>query len=114
MHIRFFFKSVQSLDKDFSSLFDVDDEEDDEEGEESGDKGQDTGSTGTDGIIREFTEQFGWLHSIVKVRETTGLNINQVYDMNVVEFLNYLIYIRSWANVQHSITEAERKRHKLK
>ena len=92
----------------------MDDEEDGEEGEESGDEGQDIGSGGTDGIIREFTEQFGWVHSVMKVVEATKYSIDKVYDMNVVEFLNYLIYIRSWANVQAAIHKEENKKLKLR
>jgi hypothetical protein len=88
----------------------VADEEDDEEGDESGDEGQDTERSGTDGIIREFTEQFGWIHSAVKVRETTGYTIDQVFDLNVVEFLNWLIYIRSWSNVELAINKEQHKR----
>lgn len=88
----------------------MDDEEDDEEGDESGDEGQDTERSGTDGIIREFTEQFGWIHSVMKVVEVTKYTIDKVYDLNVVEFLNYLIYIRSWANVQAAINKEQHKR----
>lgn len=92
----------------------MDDEEDDEEGDESGDEGQDTERSGTDGIIREFTEQLGWIHSVMKVVEVTRYTIDKVYDLNVVEFLNYLIYIRSWANVQAAIHKEENKKLKLR
>ena len=88
----------------------MEDEEDDEEGDESGDKEQDSGGSGTDKLLREFATEFGWVHSAVKVRETTGLNINEVYDMNIVEFLNYLVYIKSWANVQVAINKEEAKK----
>jgi hypothetical protein len=90
----------------------VADEEDDEEGDEQGDTGEDEGGSGTDRILGDFTGTFGWVHSAVKVRETTGLNINDVFNMNIVEFLNWLMYIRSWANVQHAITEEEKKKYR--
>jgi len=46
----------------------------------------------------------------MKVRECTGLSIDKVYELSAIEFLNYLLYIRSWANVQYVMNkEAERK-----
>ena len=88
----------------------MEDEEDDEEGDESGDEGEDRGSTGTDRLLEEFTKEFGWIHSAVKVRETTGYDMDRVFDMNIVEFLNYLVYIKSWANIQNAINKEEAKK----
>jgi len=50
----------------------------------------------------------------MKVVEVTRYTIDKVYDLNVVEFLNYLIYIRSWANVQAVIHKEENKKLKLR
>ena len=110
MYFGFFSSSVHAINVSFSALFEMDDEEDIEEGEEHGSEDEDTERNGTDGIIRKFTEEWGWIHSAMKVREATGLNINEVYEMNVIEFLNYLLYVRSWANVQYAMDkEAEKK-----
>jgi hypothetical protein len=92
----------------------VDDEENFEEGDEPTDAGEDKRGSGTDRLFGEFTEQFGWLHSAVKVRETTGYTIDQVFNLNVVEFLNYLVYIRSWGNVQAAINKEAEKRLRLR
>lgn len=110
MYCRFFSKSVSDLDKGFSSLFEVEDEEDDEEGDEQGDEGEDSGLSGTDRIIAEFTREYGWFHSAVKVREVTGYKIDEVFDLNIIEFLNWLMYIRSWSNVELAINKEQHKR----
>lgn len=110
MYIGFFSTSVSVLNKEFSSIFEVDDEEGDEEGDEQGDDTENNGRSGTDRLLGEFTESFGWIHSAVKVREATGYTIDQVFNLNVVEFFNWLMYVRSWANVQAAINKETEKR----
>ena len=110
MYIGFFSASVSVLNKEFSFIFEVDDEEGDEEGDEQGNDTEDDGRSGTDRLLGEFTESFGWVHSAVKVREVTGYNINEVFNLNIVEFFNWLMYIRSWSAVQAAINKETEKR----
>lgn len=92
----------------------MDDEEDDEEGDEQGDETEDDGRSGTDRIFDDFNGQFRWIHTAVKVREVTGYDIDKVFDMNVCEFFNYAIYIKSWANVQYAIQKMANNKLKLR
>ena len=114
MYFGFFSKSVSLLHQEFSSLFEVDDEEDDEEGDESGSDNETDGGSETGGIFAEFNRQFRWIHSVVKVRKITGYTIDQVFEMNIVEFFNYVIYLKSWANVEVAIKKEANKKLKLK
>lgn len=107
MYIGFFSSSVIALDKDFNNLFEVEDEEDGENGKESGDKDENYGLYGAAGVIERFSKQWGWLHSAVKVKEVTGYNIDQTFEMNIVEFLNWMAYIKSY-NVMKDAIDKER------
>lgn len=62
----------------------------------------------------EFAKTFGWIHSAVKVREVTGFDIDRVYDMNVIEFLNYLSYIKSYNAMETAIKTEELNKGKVK
>ena len=85
----------------------MDDEEDGEKGEESGDERKDTELFGAAGVIAKFTKSWGWIHSAIKVREILGYTIDQVYDLNVIEFLNYMAYIKSY----NAMADAIQKEH---
>lgn len=92
----------------------MDDEEENEEGKEQGNDGPDEGLSGTDRIIREFNQNFGWLDTAVKVREVTGQTIEQVFDMNIVEYFNYLSYIKSRNMVDDAINREALNKGKVK
>lgn len=85
----------------------MEDEEDDEEGNESGNEGKDKELFGAAGVIAKFTKSWGWIHSAIKVREILGYTIDQVYELNVIEFLNYMSYIKSY----NAMAEAIQKEH---
>ena len=63
-----------------------DDEEDEEPGEE-GETGE--GDEGTGGESRTFNT-FTWLLLINRVSDRTKINWNDVWDLNVYTFFNYL------------------------
>jgi hypothetical protein len=90
----------------------VEDEEDDEEGEESGNEGANKELFGSAGVIAKFTKSFGWLHSAVKVREVTGYNIDQTFEMNIIEFLNYMSYIKSYNAMVESVKKEQENKGK--
>ena len=92
----------------------MEDEETYEEGEESGDFGKDYNGGGTAGLIEQFTKQFGWIHSVVKVAETTRYNVDQVFELNVVEFLNWMSYIKSYNAMKTAIQTEEMNKSKGK
>jgi hypothetical protein len=85
----------------------VEDEEVGEEGDESTDKGADNELFGAAGVVAKFTKNFGWIHSVVKVREVTGYNIDQTFEINIVEFLNWMAYIKSY-NAMNTAIEKEK------
>lgn len=92
----------------------MEDEEDVEEGEESGNEGATDDGFGASGIIAKFTKSWGWIHSVVKVREATGYNVDQVFDLNVVEFLNWMSYIKSYNAMNVAIQKEEMNKSKGK
>lgn len=92
----------------------MEDEEDDEEGEESGSEGATDDGFGASGIIAKFTKSFGWLHSAVKVAEVTRYNIDQTFEMNIVEFLNWMAYIKSYNAMNVAIQKEEMNKSKGK
>ena len=64
------------------------DQEDEESGDEEGVEGEGEGDKKADG---EFN-MFGWLQMINRVSDRTKLDWNQVWEMNVYLFFNYLSF----------------------
>ena len=88
----------------------MEDEEDGEKGEKSGNEDKDGELFGPAGIVAKFTKQFGWIHSAVKVRETLGYDIDRVFELNIIEFLNWLSYIKSYNSMNEALrNEQENK-----
>lgn len=76
----FFFKSLELFNKSYHTLFE---QRDTEEGEESSNEG--------DG----FTEIYGWLYNAKSVSEFEGINLENTFDMGVMNFLNDLSYLKA-------------------
>jgi hypothetical protein len=43
---------------------------------------------------------FGWLNTAFDLSREMNVNINEVYDMNVIEFLNYISFLKAKRNYE--------------
>jgi hypothetical protein len=70
----------------------VEDKEGDEEGEEP--SGEDEVGEGDEGnnYISQFNKRWGWFDWAVTVKEIMSVRLDEVFNVNVVEFLNILCY----------------------
>lgn len=62
----------------------------------------------SDGMNSPFIKRFGWQYSAEQVMKMTGLNLDQTYNLNIMEALNHLRYLKERANHE----ELQRKLHK--
>lgn len=95
--IFFFFDSVRSFNKNYTYLFGTGDDED-----------------GTEDLIEQkndehFTERWGWILALDTVSGLRKSKWEDLYKMNVKEFLNMLAYIKS-----KTVYENEIKSNQLK
>lgn len=81
----FFSESLSQLNKEYSVLFGIEDEEG-EDGEGEGSKESTTGNT--------FGDSWGWIYQVDTVSETVRVSWDEVFKMNIIEFLNILCYIK--------------------
>ena len=86
------------FNKGYSNLFGFEDEMDDVEGKESTDEDEDEGSDSEDNYIKTFNRKWGWISFAIQVKEVKSITLDQVYEVNVVEFLNLLCYIKDKAD----------------
>lgn len=80
------------FNKGFANLFNLEDEEDDEENKEQEGEGDDKESDEGDDYITQYYQKWGWLNYAVTVKEIKGCTLDEVYEINVVEFLNLISY----------------------
>jgi hypothetical protein len=72
----FFFDSLQRLNKGFSGLFGIRDEDD------------------ADGSEDDFTGRFGWIYNAKMVADFENISLDQAYELGVIQFLNDLSYLK--------------------
>lgn len=108
----FFSGEVSVLAQSYAGLFQKEDDEDEEKGEESGSGGEDGGDNKDDGFVKRYWRSWGWISQVDRVAELRRLTWEQVFAMNVVEFLNMLCYMkdksemdkiqmREWKRINH-------------
>lgn len=81
----FFFKSYETFIKSYHNLFGLGNSQDDLEGEEDIDNEQDT---------KKESDKWGWIKCIDQVAQTTNRSWEEIYNLNIVEFLNTMSYIK--------------------
>lgn len=80
------------------------------------DQGGDTeeaeeGDNGNDSDSQEFTRKWGWISNIQSVADTMHKSWDDVFAMNIVEFLNVICYIKDKAERDKAEIEKWRKNH---
>ena len=86
----FFFAEISALHADYPNLFPSGSKEDSEEGED----GKADGVDSADAAAGGFSDRWGWIHNVDVVSETTRQPWKEIWEMNIVEFLNILCYRR--------------------
>ena len=79
----FFLSSIQQLDKEFKGLFD---KGDDDEGDDQ--------ISGRENI-HPFMRNYGWIYQAKLVAEHEGIILEKAFDLNTLQFLNNLAYIKA-------------------
>lgn len=75
----------------------MDDEEVGAQSEESRDKNEVDGSKEDDGADESYSKKWGWLSWVFTVTKETNLTVNDVYRLNIVEFLTYICFLKDKA-----------------
>lgn len=78
----------------FPYIFVVENEEDSEEGEGQGSESEDDGSGEANGGVEGFAKRWIWIDWCVRVREIYGCRLNEVFNINIIEFFNLMCYIK--------------------
>ena len=88
----------------------MDGEEDEPQGEEQGDKGKDDGGDGETTYASRFSERWGWISLIDKAAETMRISWDEMFQKNVIEFLNVCCYASDKAKLEtEQMKEFEKK-----
>jgi hypothetical protein len=51
---------------------------------------------GSSGEGSPFMERWGWVFSTKQVADFSNITVNQTYDLNVIEYLNTLAYLKDY------------------
>ena len=84
---------MATFNKRYARLFNKEDEESSQGDEEQG-TDEETGPTAS------FLKQWGWINNVDTVSETMRISWNEVFEMNIVEFLNVVAYTRDKAQLE--------------
>lgn len=88
----FFSKLISNLNKGFSTLLGISDEEDDEKGEGQGDEEEISGNTKSN----TFNEKWAWILTIKEVADMVHVDWATVFKMEVREYLNILSFCKDY------------------
>ena len=78
----FFLSCIKRLDQQFSGLF-----------EESISNGNDPGTSANGS--GSFSEYYGWIYSTEQVAEFERISLEQAYELDILQYLNDLVYIKA-------------------
>ena len=95
----FFLSIIRGIDKKFASLFD----KGAGEGDDSGESGSDSNS---------FAANYGWIYSTEQVAELERISLDSAYDMNILQYLSDLVYIKEKQKNERKMMEDVRKNYK--
>lgn len=87
----FFCSVIQGINGEFSILFNKADEENDEEREEQSDEDKDRENDSAD-ETDDGGDTYKWLSMVDCVSETTRENWDKVFEYQITQFFNILIY----------------------
>ena len=78
----FFLQTIRSINESFPALFDTRTNEQGDNGNTSGERPD------------RFTERFGWFSTCEQVAEYKRIELDEVWDLHVIDFLNSLVYLK--------------------
>ena len=78
----FFLRAIQRINEGFPSLLSP-------TGDSEGGNGG-----GGDEVFERFTKRFGWISTAERVAEVERIELNKVWELPTVQFLNDILYIR--------------------
>jgi hypothetical protein len=90
---------IRGIDKRFGALFDKGVEEDN-------DGGQDSGGSNS------FAANYGWIYSTEQVAELERITLDQAYDMNIMQYLSDLVYIKEKQKNERKMMEEIKRNYK--
>lgn len=93
----FFLQTLQGFNRKWPQLF----------GREHDDAGDD-GDTG-ERSISDFDKYYGWIYNTKQVAEFEGVNLEQAFDLNIMQALNDLCYLKAKKNTMANINTAQRQ-----
>ena len=102
----FFSESLSQINKEYSVLFGIEDEEGSEEGNGEGERDSEDNSGNT------FADKWGWIYQVDTVSECVKASWDVVFRMNVIEFLNILSYNKD--KKEEEKRQAQKLKNKLK
>ena len=80
---------ISAIDRNYSTLYGKESSATDEDSDERKREGRET-----------FGERWGWFTAIEAVAEVKKINFDEVTELKVMEFLNFLCYIKEKNNRQ--------------
>ena len=95
----FFLSIIRGIDKRFGALFD-----------KGVDEGDDSGQS--NGSSNSFAQNYGWIYSTEQVAELERISLDAAYDLNIMQFLSDLIYIKEKQKNERKMMEEIRKNYK--
>ena len=95
----FFLSIIRGIDKRFGALFD-------KRAGEDNDDGQDSGSSNS------FAVNYGWIYSTEQVAELERISLDSAYDMNILQYLSDLVYIKEKQKNERKMMEEIKRNYK--
>jgi hypothetical protein len=56
-------------------------------------------------MTNNFMQKYGWIYSATELMKLTGKQLNETFDLNIVEALNYLSYLKAHANYMKELNK---------
>ena len=72
----FFLSTIQRINKQYNNLLNAE--------------------QGSSGEGSPFMERWGWVYSTKQVADFQNINVNEAYDLRVIEYLNTLAYLKDY------------------
>ena len=95
----FFLSIIRGIDKKFGALFN-------ERAVEDNNGGQDQGGSNS------FAAHYGWIYSTEQVAELERISLDAAYDMNILQYLSDLVYIKEKQKNERKMMEEIKRGYK--
>ena len=102
------------FNKGYTNLFGMENEENDEEGTEPDSEGEDERGDGEDEYLSQYLKRWGWFDYSVIVKEIKSITLDEVYELNIIEFLNICCYHKDKCAFEKKLQEEYLKKIRTK